>query len=91
MWGGVKETGDKEERWRVECYKYGEEGHKCRECPLWEKVERRRVEKRVACVAMPQKVQQKKKPACSTREEVQEAEKRLRRAKEEEVVHVTKP
>jgi len=42
-------------------------------------------------VAMPQKVQQKKKPACSTREEVQEAEKRLRRAKEEEVVHVTKP
>jgi len=24
----------KEERWRVECYKCGEEGHKCRECPL---------------------------------------------------------
>jgi len=43
----------KEERWRVECYKCGEEGHKCRECPLWEKVERRRVEKRVACVAIP--------------------------------------
>jgi len=21
----------------VKCFKYGEEGHKCRECPLWEK------------------------------------------------------
>jgi len=33
----------------VECFKCGEKGHKCRECPLWEKKER------VACVAKPQK------------------------------------
>ena len=33
----------------VECFKCGEKGHKCRECPLWERRER------VACVAKPQK------------------------------------
>jgi len=29
----------KQEEWRVECYKCGEEGHKCRECLLWRKKE----------------------------------------------------
>jgi len=24
----------------VECYKYGEKGHKCKECLLWEEVKR---------------------------------------------------
>jgi len=43
----------------VECFKYRKKGHKCRECPLWEKVERRRGEERVACVARLQEVQQK--------------------------------
>ena len=34
---------------KVECFKYGEKGHKCKECPLWVKKEK------VACVARPQK------------------------------------
>jgi len=56
----------------VECYKCGETGHRCRECPLWRKAkeERRRVEKKVAHVAMPQKVQQEGRPACPVREKV---------------------
>jgi len=45
-----------EEVRRVECFKCEEKGHKCRECPLWKKVERKGVE-RAACMAMPQKVQ----------------------------------
>jgi len=49
----------KQEEWKVECYKCEEEGHKCREYPLWEKVERKRGKKKAAHVAMPQKVQQK--------------------------------
>jgi len=55
----------------VECFKCGEKGHKCRECPIW----RKRGVKKVTYVAKPQKVQQKK----------------LRRIKEGEAVHVTKP
>jgi len=41
----------------VECYKCGEMGHKSRECPLWKKAkkEKRRVEERAVCVAIPQK------------------------------------
>jgi len=30
----------KQEKWRMECYKCGEKGHKCRECLLWERKER---------------------------------------------------
>ena len=36
----------------VECFKCGEKGHKCKECPLWEKKER------VVHVAKPQKAHQ---------------------------------
>jgi len=31
---GVELRRQEMEKWKVECYKYGEEGHKCRECPL---------------------------------------------------------
>jgi len=54
----------------IECYKCGEMGHKCKECPLWKKVkeEKKRVKERAARVAMPQKVQQEGKPVCPIRE-----------------------
>jgi len=56
---GVKErTIRRHEVVVVECFKCGEKGHKCRECPLWEK------KKRVACVAKSQKAYQQKGPAC---------------------------
>jgi len=42
----------------VECFKCGEKGHKCRECPLW-KGKKLRVVEEAARVAMPQKAQQK--------------------------------
>jgi len=45
----------------------------------------------VACVATPQKAQQKKKLACPIREKAQEIERMLRRAEEEEAARVTKP
>jgi len=56
----------KQEGWKVECYKCREEGHKCRECPLWEKRER------VACVARLQKAHQQKGPACPAKGKVEE-------------------
>ena len=34
----------------VECSKYGEKGHKCKECPLWVRKEK------AVCVARSQKV-----------------------------------
>jgi len=37
----------------MKCFKCGEEGHKCRECPVWIK---RKKEEKVVCVAMPQRV-----------------------------------
>jgi len=38
---GVKEkTIRRQEAAVVECFKYEEEGHKCRECPLWRKKKR---------------------------------------------------
>jgi len=53
-----KEIRRQEEVRRVECFKYREEEHKCREYPLWKEIKKRRVEERVAYMAMPQKVQQ---------------------------------
>jgi len=49
----------------VECFKYGEKGCKCRECPLWTKTKeerklRRVEEEEVACVAKLREVQQGK-------------------------------
>jgi len=38
----------------VECFECREEGHKCKECPLWI---RRKNEERAARVARPQKAQ----------------------------------
>jgi len=49
----------KEKSWMVEYFKYEEKIHKYRECPKWKKRKEIR-EKRTACVAMPQKAQQKK-------------------------------
>jgi len=65
----------------VKCFKCGEEGHKCRECPLWEK--------KVKRVARPNggKVhQEERRPVRPIREKAQEGEKRLRRVEEEKVV-----
>jgi len=69
----------------VKCYKCGEMGHKCREYPLWKKKER------VACVAKPQKVHQKREPAHPVKGKVQEGERKLRRAEEEEAACMAKP
>jgi len=78
---GVKERMIKRQKVTVvECFKCGEKGHKCGECPEWRKTkEERRVRRveEVVFVAMPQKAQQKERPACSTREEVQEWQKSL--------------
>jgi len=60
----------------VECFKCGEKGHKYKECPLWMRKEK------AAHVARPQKVQQKERPACPVRGEVQE--RKLRKVEKEE-------
>ena len=41
-------------------------------------------------VAKPQKAQQERKLACSTKEEVQEGKKKLRRVEESETAHMAK-
>jgi len=41
---------------KVECFKCGEKGHKCRECPLWKGGKKLRVVEETVCVAMSQKV-----------------------------------
>jgi len=43
----------------VECFKCGEKGHKCRECPFWKEEKKLQVAEEMAHVAMPQKAQQK--------------------------------
>jgi len=69
----------------VRCFKYGEEGHKCRECPLWE-----RKVKRVARPREGKAHQEERRPARPIREKVQERERRLRRIEEEKAVHSVK-
>jgi len=68
----------------VECFKCGEKGHKCRECPLWKK------KKRVAHVAKPQKAHQQEGPAHPVKGKAQEGKRRLRRVEEEEAARVAK-
>jgi len=62
----------------IRCFKCGEKGHKCRECPLWE-----RKLKRVAHPDGGKAHQGERRPARPIREKTQEGEKRLRRMKEE--------
>jgi len=62
----------------VKCFKCGEEGHKCRECPLWE-----RKLKRVVCPDGGKAHQEERRPVRPIREKAQEGEKRLRRMEEE--------
>jgi len=73
-------TGD------LRCFKCGEEGHKCRWCPLWKK------EKRMAHPKEGKVHQEdKRKPVCLERGKVQEGEKKLRRVKEDEAAYVARP
>jgi len=69
----------------VKCFKYGEEGHKCRECPLWEKKL-----KRVTHPDGGKAHQEERRPARPIREKVQEGEKRLRRVEEEKAARSVK-
>jgi len=66
----------------VKCFKCREEGHKCREYPLWE-----RKVKRVAYLKEGKAHQGKRRPARPIREKVQEGEKRLRRVEEGEAAY----
>jgi len=81
----VQCKGEDDKKVEVECFKCEEEGHKCRKYSLWKQM------KKAAHVAIPQKVQQERRLACSIRKKVQEEEKRLRRVEEDEVAHVAKP
>jgi len=69
----------------VKCFKYGEEGHKYRECPQWE-----RKEKRVAHPREGKAHQGERKLARPIREKAQETERRLRRMEEKKVAHPVK-
>jgi len=69
----------------VRYFKCGEEGHKCRECPQWEKKV-----KRMACSDGGKAHQEERKPARSIREKAQEGEKRLRRIEEKKAAHPAK-
>jgi len=64
----------------VRCFKCGEEEHKCRECPLWE-----RKVKRVARPKEGKVHQGERRPVHLIREKAQEGEKRLRRVEGGEV------
>jgi len=67
----------------VMCFKYGEEEHKCRECPLWIKKKKGKA----VHMAGPRKAQQKERPACPIRGKAQEKKKRLRKVEKEEAAH----
>jgi len=72
----------------MKCFKYGKEGHKYRECPLWIK---RKNEKKAAHVARPRKAQQEERLACPIKGKAQEKERRLRRVEGSEAVRVARP
>jgi len=67
----------------VECFKCGEEGHKCRWCPLWE-----RKMKRMAHPKEGKAYQEERRLARPIREKVQKGEKRLRRVEEGEAARL---
>jgi len=69
----------------VKCFRCGEEGHKCRECPLWEKKV-----KRVVRPKEGKAHQEERRPARPIREKAQEGEKRLRRMEEEKAARPVK-
>jgi len=69
----------------VRYFKCGEEGHKCRWCPLWKK------EKRVAYPKEGKVHQGERRLAHPEKGKAQEKERRLRRAKEEGAVRMAKP
>jgi len=69
----------------VRCFKCREEGHKCREYPLWEKKVKRVMHPNGGKVH-----QEERRLARSIREKAQEGEKRLRRIEEEKAVHPIK-
>jgi len=71
----------------IKYFKYGEEGHKYRECPLWIK---RKNEEKVAHVARPQKAQQEERPMCPVKGKAQEKERRLGRVEGSGAAHPTK-
>jgi len=67
----------------MKCFKCGEKGHKCRECPLWVKKEK------AARVTMPQKAQQKRRPVCPAKGKAQE--RKLRKVEQEKAACVARP
>jgi len=69
----------------VRYFKCEGEGHKCRECPLWE-----RKVKRVACPREGKAYQGERRLVCSVRENTQEGKRRLRRMEEEKAAHPVK-
>jgi len=69
----------------VRCFKCEGEGHKCRECPLWE-----RKVKRVARPRERKAHQGERRPAHPVREEAQGGERRLRRMEEEKTARSVK-
>jgi len=72
----------------VRCFRCREEGHKCRECPLWIKG---RNKEKAARVAKPQKVQQEKRLVHPAKGKVQERERILRRVEGSKAAHVASP
>ena len=65
----------KQEIVEVEYFKCREKRHKCRECPIWKGEKKLWMVEKVACVVMPQKVQQKewrRSPAHVLQQKVQE-------------------
>jgi len=82
---GVEEKTIRSIRVVVRCFKCGEEGHKCRECLLWQK------QARVAHSVQGKAHQQvERKPAHLERGKVQERERRLRKMEGEKVVCLVK-